>query len=78
MDRLCAENKKEVWARIEAFPKSGLPANLSPRSICNHYKSLLGRDYKLLAQTCLFIFWEYFTASEREIWKKLTKVSASY
>jgi hypothetical protein len=74
MERLSLAERREVEAKLEAFPRSGLPAYPSPRSICNNFKSLLGRDYKLLAQVGLFIFWEHFTPAEREIWKELSKV----
>lgn len=78
MERLTRAEKEELEAKIESFPQSGLPANLSPKAICNNYKSLLGRDYKLLAQVALFVFWDFFTDSEKEIWKELSKVSNAH
>lgn len=74
MNRLSPQEQREVEAKLEAFPSSGLPAKLSPGSIIFNYRSLLGRDYKLIAQVCLYTFWDHFTQAEREVWKNLSKV----
>ena len=45
MTRLKPEKKEEICAKLASFPWSGMSSKLSPISLCNHYKSLLGRDF---------------------------------
>lgn len=73
MDRLTPNEKREIKAKIIAFPKSGFNFNLSP-SLCKVYGSFYGRDFKLFAQMCLYLLWEYLTPQERSVLLSLSKV----
>ena len=74
MSRLTAREKKEIKAKVVAFPMSGFEASLSP-SVCKVFRSFQGRDFKLFAQVCLYLIWEYLTSSERKVWLALSEVS---
>lgn len=73
MARITPKEKREIKAKITAFPKSGFDSNLSP-SLCKVYGSFFGRDYKLFAQMCLYLLWEYLTQEEKMVWLSLSKV----
>ena len=73
MEHITPNQKKEVAARIQSFPKSGFKTHLSS-SIVNNHKSGLGRDFKLLAQMALFVVWDYLRDGEHAIWLSLCKV----
>ena len=73
MERL-SDREKEVASKLTAFSWSGLPSTLSPEALCHHHKSLIGRDYKLVAQVALYILWDHLTGPEKEVWKALSKV----
>lgn len=73
MNRLKPTEKEEIRAKIISFPKSGFVSNLSP-ALCKVYGSFHGRDFKLLAQMCLFILWNYLTDAERKVWLALSEV----
>ena len=42
--------------------------------VCNHHRSFHGRDFKILAQVCLFIFWNHLLPTEKPVWLSLCKV----
>lgn len=73
MERLTSNQKKEVAARIQSFPKSGFKTHLSGSIVKNH-KSGLGRDYKLLAQMAVFVVWDYLNQREKSVWLSMSKV----
>ncbi len=73
MSRLSPKQKKEVAARITAFPTSAFNSHLSP-GILTYYRSALGRDYKLLAQMALFVIWYYIGDEEQQVWLAMCKV----
>lgn len=73
MDRLTPKEKREIKSKIIAFPKSGFDSSLSP-SLCKVYGSFFGRDFKLFAQMCLYLLWEYLTPQEKSVWLALSKV----
>ena len=50
MDRLTSREKQEVKAKIAAFDFAGFDKQLST-SLCQHYQSFNGHDFKVLAQT---------------------------
>ena len=74
MNRLQPIEKDIITEKIKAFPLSGL-SNRPTISVCRHFGSLHGRDFKVFAQICLFVLWEHLTESEREIWLSLSKVT---
>ncbi len=67
MERLKSDEKNEIQAKLESLHWSGLPSQLSPNSLCNYSKSLLGRDFKLIVQVGLYIFWEHLDVREKEV-----------
>lgn len=77
MKRITAKEKKEIKARVIAFQTSGFEFHLSP-SVCKVYGSFFGRDFKVLAQMCLFLIWDYLTSSEQKVWLALSKVVSEF
>ena len=73
MDRKSADQKKEIMARIRAFPSCGLDCRVS--SNISYFKSFVGRDFKSLMQQALFVLAPYFTIQEKKCWFVLSKVS---
>ena len=73
MTRLTASQKREVKAKLRGFDFSPFPCSLSP-GVCNHYLSFHGRDFKILAQVGLFIFWDHLLPTEKPVWLSLCKV----
>ena len=76
MQRLQAKDKARIIARLRDISYSGLPSKLSP-AVCKNYKSFHGRDFKLVAQIALHVFWDHLTEAEKEVWKALSKVNVS-
>lgn len=74
MEKLDKEEKLQICAKLKSFPSSGLPSQISSNSLCQHYKSFHGRDFKILAQIALYVFWDHLDTAEREVWKALTMV----
>lgn len=74
MKQMESKEKEKVIAKLECFPSSGMPAQLSPKALCKHYKSLHGRDFKLIAQFALQVLWESLPRADQEVWKALSKV----
>ena len=60
MGRLSTTQKDEIQARISSFDFSGCEDKLS-YSLCRHYQSFVGRDFKVLAQVVLFLLGPYMT-----------------
>lgn len=77
MEKRTAAEKREIIARIYAFPYSGF-SNKITGNICRYYKSLVGRDYKCFMQMCLFIILPYLSNTEKQCWLLLSKVMALY
>ena len=71
--KLSSIQKQEIQAILSAFNFSGISTKLDVK-LLRHYKSFVGRDFKSLAQCALFLFRNYFSAAEREIWTALSKV----
>ena len=76
MNKLSTKEKEELRARISAFSFSGFDAHFS-RDMTRYYKSFVGRDFKLLAQLSVHLLSSYMNDGEKEVWFKLSKVSAS-
>lgn len=77
MGRLSTKEKEEVEARLAAFNFSGFEDKLG-YNLCRHFRSFVGRDYKVLAQVVLFVLEPYMTSSEKIVWLSLSKVCYVY
>ena len=75
MKKLSTNEKEELQARISAFSFSGCDAHFS-RDMTRYYKSFVGQDFKLLAQLAVHLSSSYMDDGEKEVWFKLSKVSA--
>ena len=73
MERLSSEQKNEVSANIDCFPRSGLNISISG-SMTRYHQSCVGRDFKSLAQIAPFVLWRYLSVNEKKIWLYLSKV----
>ena len=74
MSKMSPGKKEEISARILVFDFSGFMMKLSSK-VCRHFRSFVGRDFKLLAQVAaLFIFGPYLSPDEVEVWLALSKV----
>ena len=75
MKKLSTNEKGELRAHISAFSFSGFDAHFS-RDMTRYYKSFVGRDFKLLAQLAVHLLSPCMDDGEKEVWLKLSKVSA--
>ena len=66
--------KGEIRARIAAFLFSGFKVKLSS-DICRYVGSLVGRDFKAVAQMAPFVLTPYMDDNEKKVWLSLSKVS---
>ena len=73
MNRLTASQKCEVQSKIRGFDFTPFQYSLSP-GVCHHYLSFHGRDFKILAQVCLFTLWDHLLPAEKQVWLSLCKV----
>ena len=73
MSKLSPGEKEKISAQILSFDFSGFKMKLSSK-VCRHFRSFVGRDFKLLAQIALFIFGPYLSPDEVEVWLALSKV----
>ena len=73
MGRLNTTQKEEVQARVESFDFSGFDTKLS-YSLCRHFRSFVGRDFKAIAQCGLFLLGPYMSPNEMIVWLSLSKV----
>ena len=73
MEKQNAIHKREILARITAFPYCGFSNKLSG-NICHYYKSLIGRDFKVFMQMSLFIISPYLSDDAKKCWLLLSKV----
>ena len=73
MGRLNTAKKEEIKARIKSFNFSGFENQLS-YSVCLHFRSFVGRDFKTIAECTLFILGPYMLPNEKIIWVSLSKV----
>ena len=73
MSKRSALHKKEIHARMTAFPFCGFSNKLSTK-FCYYYKSLVGRDIKVFMQMAVFIISPYLSNPEKQCWLNLSKV----
>ena len=73
MDKASALMKKDILARISAFPACGFTTRITG-NICQYYKSFVERDFKAWLQMAIFIINPYLTDSEKQCWLLLAKV----
>ena len=73
MGRLTSTQKEEVQARVESCDFSGFKKKLS-YNLCRHFRSFVGRDFKVIAQCALFLLGSYMTPAEKQVWLSLSKV----
>ena len=76
MARLSNRQKKAIGARIKAFSFSGFKTKLTS-DICHYVGSLVGRDFKMVAQVAPFILAPYMDVNEKDVWLSLSKVKLS-
>ena len=75
MSKLTVQQKNEVRARIASFPSSGLQYKVTS-DICRYTGSLVGRDFKSIAQMAPFILMPHVDEKEKPVWLALSKVIA--
>lgn len=68
-----SDKQKKLQAVITAFNFSGISCKVDVK-ILKHYKSFVGRNFKSLAQCGLFIFRDFFSENEKQVWTALSKV----
>ena len=73
MAKLSADKKREILARISAFPYSSFTGKIRT-NICQYTGSLVGRDFKVWAQMALFIITSYLNEDQVKVWHYLSKV----
>ena len=74
MQQRTPQQKKEIMARIRAFPICSMTCRVS--SNISYFKSFIGRDFKAFMQMALFVLKPYFTEpAEEHCWFLLSKVS---
>lgn len=76
MSTLSTEDKLKLSARLLCFPYSGFASKLST-DICRYTGSLVGRDFKALAQMAPFVILPHVDESVKPIWIGLSKVKLS-
>ena len=73
MNNRTQKEKKEILARIAAFPYSGFSVRITG-NIAYHYQSFIGRDFKAWIQLAVFIIEPFVTEAEKICWLNLAKV----
>lgn len=74
MSKLTVQQKNGVRARIASFPSSGLQYEVTS-DICRYTGSLVGRDFKSIAQMGPFILMPHVDEKEKPVWLALSKVN---
>ena len=72
MDTLTVAQRKEILARVLAFPYCGFGTCITG-NICYYYKSFVGRDFKSWMQMAIFIVSLYLLESQTTCWYLLLK-----
>ena len=65
--------KKEILARMAAFPYSGFSVRVTG-NICYYYQSFVGRDFKAWIQMAVFIIASYLSPESMKCWLLLSQV----
>ena len=73
MGHVSSAQKEEIQTRIESFNFSGFDTKLS-YNLCSHFRSVVSKDFKAIAQAALFLLDSYMTSSEKNVWLSLSKV----
>ena len=73
MSKLSPQKKDEIRSRITSFSFSGFKSKLAS-DICHYTGSLVGRDFKIVAQIAPFILLPCVEDKEKPIWLALSKV----
>ena len=73
MDSLTVAQRKEILARVSAFPNCGFTTRITG-NICYYFKSFVGRDFKSWMQMAIFIVSPYLSESQTKCWYLLSKV----
>ena len=73
MRECSTQEKKEILARMAAFPYSGF-SNRVTGNICYYYQSFVGRDFKAWMQMAPFIICTYLSPTGKKCWLLLSKV----
>ena len=73
ISKLTVQQKDEVSARVSTFPSSGLKYKVKS-NICRYVGSLVGRDFKSIAQMAPFVLMPYVHEMEKPVWLALSKV----
>ena len=73
MQKLSANEKKIIAAKISDFPTSGRNLSLSG-GITRYHQSCVGRDFKALAEMAPFVLWDNLDTQEKNIWLLLSEV----
>ncbi|PLW38759.1 hypothetical protein PCANC_19310 [Puccinia coronata f. sp. avenae] len=72
MKSLKLDQLAEVLAAWEAFDVKALNISSIPaRYLSAHFKSLIGKDYKIILQTAPFVLFRFMTDSQRAWWNSL-------
>ena len=73
MSKLTVVQNNEIRARIASFPSSGLQYKVTS-DVCRYTGSLVGHDFKSLAQMVPFVLMPYIDEKEKPVWLALSKV----
>ena len=73
MPTLSKVEKEGILARMKSFSLSGFSVRVHG-NMCQHYKSFVGRDYKVWTQMALFILKPYITDGQMKDFLNLCKV----
>ena len=76
MSKLSPNKKNEIRSRIASFSFSGFKFKLASE-ICRYTGSLVGRDFKVIAQMAPFILLPYVEDKEKPVWLALSKVCST-
>lgn len=74
MSTLNAKDKSQLRARMLTFTYSGFASRLTT-DICRYVKSLVGRDFKALAQMAPFVILPHVPETIKPVWIALSKVT---
>ena len=64
--------KSEISSKVTVFPWSGFESKLKV-NICTYTGSLVGRNFKIIAQMAMYLFRSYLLDCEAQAWLYLSK-----
>jgi len=72
MTHLKAKDLPQLIASWESFNTDSLDlAELKGKYFVKHFKSLVGKHFKMVIQMVPFVFYQFMDQSERELWSSL-------